>query len=217
MKKTQRLGAALIVAGLALLGLTAPAFATADKVWVCHNVVHNPVLIHVDDDSTKLQGHLGHADTLGDVIEGVDGKTEADVRAACTTEVEVPGPTVTVTGPAVTVTVPGPTDTVTLPGDTVTVTGPDVTITEPGNTSTVTLPDEVVTVPGETTTVTGPDKVVTVDSTVTSTAPGVTRTVVRDGKDTLAYTGMDVGLVSLGVACLGAGVLLLVLRRRTAH
>lgn len=248
MTTAKRLGAVLIVAGLALLGFTAPAFATSGgdhKVLVCHNRAHNPVLVEVDKNSTKYQGHLMHRTQPQnlDKVEGIDGNAAA-VRAFCTTEVEVPGPTVTVTGPATTVTVPGPTDTVTLPGDTVTVTGepstvtvpgptstvtgPDVTVTVPGNTSTTTLPDEVVTVPGETTTVTGPDVTNAVDSTktvnvtgevttVTKTGTATQRTIVRDGKETLAYTGADIGAASLGVLFLGAGFLLLVVRRKTAH
>jgi hypothetical protein len=237
----KRLAAATVLAG-ASMAFVAPAFATGGghtPVLVCHDPVHHAVLITVDDDSTKLKGHLGHADRLGDVIEGVNGATAADVREACTTEVTVPGPTTTVSGPPVTVTVPGPTDTVTLPGDTTTITGPDVTETLPGNTTTVTgpdttvtlpgststttLPDDVVTVPGATSTVTGEATTVTVGSTetvsvdgkvTTLTRTGAARTVVRDGKESLAFTGMDFGLVGLGIASLGGGVLLLGARRR---
>jgi uncharacterized repeat protein (TIGR01451 family) len=68
-----RRGAAMVVAvGLAMLGGIAVAASTASatannpgKVWVCHATDSdtNPYrIIHVDENSTKLQGHLAHRD-----------------------------------------------------------------------------------------------------------------------------------------------------------
>lgn len=234
MNKRRLSGIALALAGLGLIA--SPAHATgnhdADKRWVCHNRAHNPVLIHVDKNSTKYQGHLKHREQEQnlDLVEGPDGSAAA-VKAACVTEEAIPGPVVTVTGPATTVTVPGPV---------VTETGPTVTVT---STATETVPGPTVTgpateVPGPTTT--GPAVEVPGPTTTgpAVTLPGPTRTgdaVVIPGptttgkpqvvaapkpgliggpKDTLAYTGANVSAAGLGVLFLGAGIFLMAAGKR---
>lgn len=82
--------AVVTVLAAASLGVAGPALA-GDKpttghtpIAVCHNVTHNPHIIVVDDDSTKLHAHLAHRtqSQLMDLVEGVDG-TAAQIRAAC--------------------------------------------------------------------------------------------------------------------------------------
>lgn len=187
----------MLAGGLAL-GAT-PAFATGNHggghtpIVVCHNFVHNPHIIVVDDDSVKLKGHLKHRtqEQLLDLVEGYDG-TAAEIRAKCVKVVETTEPPVTITktvpGPTNTVTVTGPavTETETVPGETstVTVTGQPTTITE-----TVT-PTEKVTVTGSPTTVTEtvtPTETNTVTApptTVTKDVPGVTVTLNNNLPDT---------------------------------
>lgn len=177
-----------LVSGGLLLAST-PAYATGNggghtPVVVCHNVTHNPHIIVVDDDSTKLQGHLKHRtqEQLMDLVEGYDG-TAAEIRAKCVKVVETTEPPVTVTttkpGPTVTVTETGPTSTETVTGPPVTVTetvNPTVTTTETGPAVTVTetvTPTETTTITGEPTTVT---ETLTPTVTVTNTAPAVTVT-----------------------------------------
>jgi hypothetical protein len=180
---------------LASFALAAPAFATPGpdhKVLVCHvppGNPDNPQLIEVDVASTAYQGHLNHDD---DLIEGRDGDADT-IRAACTVSV-----TITAEPSTSTVTVPAVTSTVTVTPDPVT-----ETTTLPATTTTHTQPGALVVA-----TVTGPD------STTTTTAAGVSRTVIRDGKESLAFTGMDFGLLGLGVAGLGVGVALTATSRR---
>ena len=87
-----RLAPAIVLAGVALVGAAGAASATGnhDKpdtghtpIVVCHNLTHNPHIIVVDDDSTKLHAHLAHRtqSQLMDLVEGVDG-TAAQIRAA---------------------------------------------------------------------------------------------------------------------------------------
>lgn len=241
MNKRRLAGIALSLTGLGVLATAPAAQATGgghEPVLVCHNRAHNPVLITVDKDSAKYQGHLMHRtqEQNLDLVEGVDGNA-ASITARCVTEVEVPGPTVTVTGPTVTVTEAGPTvtvtstDTVTIPGPTVT--GPAVTV--PGPTTT----GEAVLIPGPTTTgdavlipgptTTGP-AVTKPGPTLTGAAvtlPGPTKTAdavtvpkaakpgLIDGpKGSLAFTGPNVGVGALGLLLLGLGVLLTATSRR---
>lgn len=240
MKKRRIAAIATMVVGAIFIAAPA-AMATGQgeghtPVVVCHNVVHNPHIIVVDDDSTKLKAHLAHRtqDQLLDLVEGVDGTAE-QIRAACVKHVQVTEPPVTVTetvpGLTVTDTVTGPTVTVTEtnhPTVTETATGPAVTVTEdvPGPTTTVTSTGPAVTktehVAGPTTTetVTGPPTKVLKDvpgpvSTVQVTqAASDSKTVVRDGKETLAYTGMDIGAAALGFVLFAAGFFMLVMRQR---
>lgn len=108
---------------LATVGVSA-AFATSGHgqghtpVVVCHNVTHNPHIIIVDDDSTKLKAHLAHRTQpqLMDLVEGVDG-TAQEVRAAC---LKTP-PTTGTTQPTGSTTT-SPTSTTTDPGSTTTTT-----------------------------------------------------------------------------------------------
>lgn len=177
MKKT--IGALCLTAGLVLMG-TPAAMATGNggghtPVVVCHNVVHNPHIIIVDDDSTKLQGHLKHRtqEQLLDLVEGYDG-TADEIRAKCVTDVEVTEPPVTITktvpGETVTTTTTAPPTTVT---QTVTPTETTTTIGEPTTVTETVTPTETKTITGEPTTVT---ETVTPTETVTNTAPAVTVT-----------------------------------------
>lgn len=218
-------GVAVTVLGLGLIA--APA-ATATpggdhKQSVCHPVEGKGEtgtgwnIIPPD----KASSHIDEATGVGKHTRK-DGRTDVyAVDGVCPVVVVPPPTTTTVTLPPVT--------------ETVTETAPPVTVTKtvtPTETATETAPPvtETTTLPGPTHTVTvpGPEEVVVVDgppstvtksvagpvSTVTQTGAPKSKSIVRDGKETLAYTGMDVGLVSLGVLLLGGGVFLTAVGRR---
>lgn len=210
--------------------IATPAVATGGsdhKEVICHPVNgkgetgYGWDIIDVDKASS-------HFDEYGKPKhESNDGRTDTyAVGGLCP---GAPAPTVTATEkPTVTVTETAPVETVTettTPTVKVTVTGPPVTETvrAPGETttSTVTNPpvEKTVTLPATTKTVQvpGEQRTETVPGPVTTnyvTAAGTTKTAVRSGKETLAYTGMDIGVATLGFVLFGAGIFLLGARRK---
>lgn len=230
-RAARRIAATSTIAAVTIL---APVAAIAsgnhgtgsDKRVVCHNVTHNPHIIVVDDDSTKLHAHLAHRtqSQLMDLVEGFDG-TAAQIRAAC-----VPAPTPSPTIP--TTATPSPTSTGSTPSATTT-SSPSASTTsstpttsgpKPSpswSTTATTSPSGTPTAPSQTsrpsTSTPRPSGSFTPSETPVASTTSPRRSVPSSTvapPERLARTGAGLGLAGVGVVLFGGGVFLIGACRR---
>lgn len=210
--------AVVTVLAAASLAVAGPALAK-DKpatghtpIVVCHNLTHNPHIIVVDDDSTKLHAHLAHRtqSQLMDLVEGVDG-TAAQIRALCVR----PSPTTSTPSPTTTGSTPSTSTTHS------TVTSAPVPTDSPSQTSSTTTTRTTSAPPTSSPAV--PTK--TANPPTGSTQPSVSTDASprRSGPSStvappeLARTGFEAALVVLAAGLLGLGVVFTRLARKGAR